>query len=743
MKRSLLIIPAVLFVLSHHLFLSGCTAGKPSTLEFTGGLLELTFDDQSVVPRSLYIQGESRQGYPLVRDARFRSPWVTLPRGCSLELGYAFSFSAPSDKARPLERRHITVRFRARLHFADGGIEDLFDRTCASNSLNGWQDETVDLSAHAGQRVRLELDCPVCVENAPGKTRDVEPVFSVPCLFSPVAATAAEGQLLLLISLDSLRADALGCAGYQRFTSPHLDRFSREAVHYPTCLSPSPWTRPSHMSLLTSLYPQVHGLDRDPSDLNLSSSYTTWAEIFKAAGYQTLGITGGGFVHPSHGFERGFRSLHIGRRNLSLDCRQVILALRKWRNADLFFFLHTFATHAPYNLHGQLNYHGASVTNKMRRVSRKKMKSVSPAQRRNLRRCYDDGIFYADHCLGRLFRTLRMEGLYDKAMIIVLSDHGESFWEHGVYGHSTQVYEHLLKVPLLVKYPREIPRDRAPLPGTVIRRQVELLDLLPTAVDVFGIDTTAVGQFTGRSLLEVGDGSRDWSYAETWQLTPGLKSIRTGNLSYILHRKSGLEELFDLATDPDQQHNLARQGRKEDLAAARARLGLAESLCGAGLHLAAGDSGDHGKGLSGRLRAGCRISEVNAFFPQEVGAVDLSPDGRELRFVFHHLGKIPFDLGFELEDPGAMVSLNLDPGAPDQKPAVIVIGQGEGGGDLPVSAEDQSLTLAWSRFPGMGAMGEAGGAWVQIYRRSAALAGEKTALTERETAMLKELGYLE
>ncbi len=723
----------------------GCGGPAEPPLELEQGFLPLAGDGVEVRPAMV---GKERRPTLSLKDGEtFLSPWARLPRGAVLELGYGF-FRPPFGSSLRSDEEALTpprARFEVRLLTTGGRAARLVGRTLDAGKSMEWTDRQVDLSSWAGAMVRLELRATLLDIPADG-AGPILPVWSVPRLLAPVEnrSPVDEGRLLLLVSLDTLRADAMGAYGTSRMTSPCLDKLAREAVQYSTCLTPSPWTRPSHMSLLTSLYPHVHGLDKR-NNLSLSDSFATLAEVLEQDGFWTTAITGGGYLYPTHGFERGFQYYRASGSNFSGASRLARHWIRRWKGLDLFLFLHTYAVHEPYNRMGNYQYHSAGLPNPTEGSLPRPGDPVLPRVSKRLRLLYDDGLLHADHCLGMLFKRMKQEGLWDRSMIIVVSDHGEMFMEHGRLGHSTRLHEELLRVPLLIKYPRGAEARGAPPPGTVVHEPAELLDVLPTVVAAYGIDTPAAGQFQGRSLVD-GEG-RGWQYAETYVGKKERRTVRADQIKYLINRTDSVEEVFDLNYDPGERRDLAAGGWGGEVYGGRLLLGLAESLGQEGLHLAVGwPANGHGGGrIRGLLEADSDILSVTANFPREAGRVTLAPSGREVRFdVRPHM--VPLDFLVQLENPGASLSLSFNPGKQRAPEPALLIGEGQPVGSGLPAVSDARYRLRWGRAPGEFSPElepEGDGPWIQLYYRPSRVEQQPAHAPEERREMLKALGYLE
>lgn len=745
---------ATLLVLA--LVAAGCASDGPApivTAPADGTHAALRFVDGAPVPEDISAGGETRTAFIQSSPSALLTEPLLLPREAVLEVGFAYHHRPrKAVDGEVLIGRPLDGVFSIAV-LEGNEVRERHSRRFHSGSLTGWHDVSLDLSGLAGRRVRFR--CRWEGAGAPVDLRDsaIRPAWSSTWLFHGRGSRAGGRRLFILISLDSLRADALGSQGYQRPTTPILDRFCRDAVQYADCVSPSPWTRPSHMSILTSLYPQTHGLDRSDNRLALDASFGTMAEILRTAGFWTMAITGGGYVYPSNGFERGFIRFHANPEDFAGQCARAIEWLQSRPRADLFLFLHSFTTHSPYNRHGDLVFNSAGVRDRSRSRPPRRPVPRMDLEARRLRRLYDDGVLYADLCLGKLFSELRRRGLYDGALIVVLSDHGELFLEHGVFGHSTLLYDRLLKVPLIIKYPGG--PAGFPAPGTVVHRQARLIDVLPTVLEVLGVDTGVVKQFQGASLVPcVGerDGAApdfrsDLLYAETYQSESDRGGVRTPRWSYLVDRGEGTEELYDLAADPGQSVDLIGTGAPPSAVLDHLRMahGYLDALRVEGLHLSAGipSASREPRSIRGRIVCPDGFRELNVHFPDRAGSAELTDGGRTIRFRFvrpveGRAPPVPWDISFSTVTRHSPVEFSAD--------GMVrrLVGPSTVTEATVVPAGDPGLLLPWGMQPGpQGPDAADTRAWLHLYRRPGAGAAETVEVSERQKRALAELGYIE
>ena len=292
----------------------------------------------------------------------------------------------------------------------------------------------------------------------------------------------------ILISIDTLRADHLGCYGYRRPTSPFLDSLARRATLFEEAYAQYPSTLVSHMSMFTGLYPQEHGVL--PPSAVLSPAIETLPEVFQRHGFRTGGFTEGGFVSGRFGFRRGF-DVFVGRdrhRNRLVDAtfRRGLEFVASLKPDDRFFlFLHTYAVHTPYDApeeYQRLFWAGeppdGAIPASGPDLVRQNMTGERPPRPVIdwLGALYDAGIRQTDEVMQRFFADLERLGLANQVTVIVTADHGEEFMEHGLFNH-TQLYRETLHVPLLVLHPDQ--RSAVRLGGIV-----QLIDLAPTLYEL-------------------------------------------------------------------------------------------------------------------------------------------------------------------------------------------------------------------------------------------------------------------
>ena len=384
---------------------------------------------------------------------------------------------------------------------------------------------------------------------------------------SPMLAGAANASLvseekpsIILISIDTLRADHLSCYGYRPVETPHLDALGKGGTLFSAANSQVPLTLPSHLSLLTSTYPFFNGIEDNGE--TVAPKTVTLATLFKSRGYRTGAFVGGFPLDRRFGLGQGFDVYdstfneipEIGSDDIKRLGADVVAAANRWldanSNSPLFLFLHLYDLHSPYNL--PASYSTRFGTG------------------------YDAELRYVDEQVGIFWDSLHRHNLLERTLVILTADHGESLGEHGETTHGYFIYQSTLWVPLILHWPAA----SGSFPAK-IDEPVGLIDVAPTILQFAGISPPA--EFQGRSLMELWRSgapktTRD-VYSENLSVhmhfgCSSLRALRTGRYKYIDAPKP---ELYDLATDPGETRNLYLQQRplalasKQKMAVLRAR----------------------------------------------------------------------------------------------------------------------------------------------------------------------------
>ncbi len=398
---------------------------------------------------------------------------------------------------------------------------------------------------------------------------------------------ATELPNIVLISVDTLRADHLGCYGYAHDTSPFLDSLATEGIVFENAFAQSSWTLASHMSLFTGRYPHNHGVETP--ELSLSASIPTLTEELKAAGYHTYGFVTWAFLDEKYGFGRGFdlyrqfipppdkrdvqHAEHVTRADVAVD--SILEGFGQGLASPYFLFVHLFDPHLDYappiedarrfdptaaedltvGKHTTLQPYILAVQNEPQRIPTSMLKQVTAL--------YDGEIRFTDRQLKRLFDGLESRGMMDDTLVVFTSDHGEELDDHGsMEGHGWTLYDEILHVPLIVKLPDS---KAASHTNQRIAPLAESIDIAPTILQLAGLAIPE--SFDGKSLLPYldptssPDETRSFSssqrFLSRWSLRTDTHKLihsrrKTARLPYV----PPLYEFYDLEADPGETTNL-------------------------------------------------------------------------------------------------------------------------------------------------------------------------------------------
>lgn len=379
----------------------------------------------------------------------------------------------------------------------------------------------------------------------------------------PGPSPPAPPTTIVLVSLDTLRADYLNCYGYEAFeTSPFLDSFAGENLLFENVFVPEGMTLTSHMSLFTGLLPHRHGVDEEAA---LSDRVPTLAGLLRAAGYRTQAFADGGWMESRWGFDRGFEAYNEYRmQGLSRILPDAIEWLRERRDEKLFLFLHTYDVHSrgafPLYRTPRSPYHGlfsGDIRSPLKGLSRKEFEArfeeikegPSEADKQYVRATYAEGVKYVDEQVGRLVAALKEMNRYEDTLLVIWSDHGEGLFDHKHWSHP-ELFEHTLRVPLLMRIPGQPGGKR-------VRSLIQSVDLMPTILELAGVEVP--GGLDGESVLGLlaEDRGERLAWGARTRKHLRLFSLRSQSYHYILDFKARQALLFDAREDPHQVVNLA------------------------------------------------------------------------------------------------------------------------------------------------------------------------------------------
>ena len=425
------------------------------------------------------------------------------------------------------------------------------------------------LSEYAGQIAQLSFQC----DAVPLEYADRAAVHWKGELTGSSSLEASRNEKssppksIVLISLDTLRADHLGCYGYEKETSPFLDSFARECTVFERAYSHAPSTLASHGVMLTSLYPALHRGEYS-TQTALRSDVPTIAEILKGEGYTTVAFTGGGQLDREFKVDRGFDLYEQVERNFEKTVTISSSWLQENKPGKFFLFLHTYQVHAPYeppkkyrNLFTK-GYAGP-LSCPVDRPDIEKLENagtLTPEDVQYVKGLYNEEIRFTDDCLKRFIQWMKEHQLYDDSLIIITSDHGEEFGEHGVVGtHSHTQYEELLHVPLIIKWPQGRLQ-----PGR-ISTLVRLADLLPTVLECVGLPSLPGA--VGTSVIPLVEEPRNAIDRECYGQMEKVveESLNFDHWKVIVNRMTTLSnrtrnlELYNLGKDPRETEEISEQ----------------------------------------------------------------------------------------------------------------------------------------------------------------------------------------
>lgn len=396
------------------------------------------------------------------------------------------------------------------------------------------------------------------------------------CGFSLCGCQPRRDPNVLILVIDALRPDHLGCYGYALPTSPAIDGLARRGVLFADATSLSSYTRAAVPSIFASVHPGAHGVLNQGKEVEvLSDEYKTLAETLKERGYATAAFVPNPSLHRAFNFDQGFDlyddDFQIGVRGAQEyeTARRINERTLRWLRANpekpFFAYLHYRDVHAPYvpppPYDRMFDRPGAG-----RPLSEAEYRTQPPDVRRPRRfrdldsyvEQYDGEIRYTDDHLARFLETLSKEGFLDNTVIFLTADHGESFLEHGSWTHGTGLYEELARVPLLLVLPG------GKHAGRRVEAPVQTTDLYPTVLDL--LDAEVPPELQGRSLFEAVEGRADpgrpvfgealVSRGHRPRSFGPFVAVRAGGWKLIYNRRSRSGELYHLKEDPAEARNL-------------------------------------------------------------------------------------------------------------------------------------------------------------------------------------------
>jgi len=519
-------------------------------------------------------------GVPLERS-------IDLPPGARFQLGFALPFN-----------KGPAVTFRVSAVRSSGESRVLHEQILDPKIDSGrWFDLDLSLSDEVKDRVVLVLETET---DRPLDSPLAVPVWSSPKVLAVTAKKKTRQPNVVVILVDTLRADRLSLYGHDRPTSPNLDKWAeRRGVVFENTVASAPWTLPAHVSLFTGLNAMKHGVNythSTPTELKLL------AEQLREVGYSTAAVTGGAFLHPKYGLQQGFERFLYWREGdqdqNSKDLAKGLEKSLKWIDElprPFFLFLHTYEVHSPYRARDpwfrdfagdawpaevpppvfttaspwpdpDAGWRFDSTVVEHSSKSAEETVPLTTEHTAILNANYDSGIAKTDQMLGSLFDHLAESGSEDDSIVVFTSDHGEALGERGRGGHA-YLWDFNLRIPLVIAFPG------GQGAGQRITKQVRTIDLMPTLVEFLELENAE--PMDGQSLMTlISDPSAEFpSEAESYAGSSnyGLSLRHANKWKYIYQHSAwppvhGESELFDLEQDPAEKINLV--GTEVDLTAA-------------------------------------------------------------------------------------------------------------------------------------------------------------------------------
>ncbi len=451
----------------------------------------------------------------------------------------------------------IDSRYRSlfSISITDGSSVDSYEYKF--NHLNKtFKSYFLNLKKWAGKR------CTISFKLTDSQKREISsPAELMIALGAPVIYTKPPPtrKNVILISLDTLRQDHLSCYAYDRKTSPSLDAFAKKSLVFNNAVANSNSTLPSHMSMFTSLYPSESGHQFKLSNYHfientIPETIKCLGEYVRPLSMKTGAITGGNWVSSWIGYDRGFDDfIEWTGLDMQITYERAINWLESNKKYNFFLFLHTYEIHKPYSRDYFLkNSHGKIAGIKDRMIAR-----------------YDSGIRYTDQYLGKLFKWLKENNLFENTLIIITSDHGENFeildgFDNLPGTHGRTLYDSEIKIPLMVGGAKGFYKQG------ICNFQVSNVDILPTILEYLEIEPER--QLRGKSLVDLtatsGDLSSRTAFSENMILyndKRGFRSLRTVVRKLIQKQEDNTVsyEFYNLANDPEEKENLVNVDSKK------------------------------------------------------------------------------------------------------------------------------------------------------------------------------------
>lgn len=473
------------------------------------------------------------------------------------------AFDAPGDGARVVVSfepdRGETVELGA---IAFDPKNDEADRS--------WREVELDLTALGGQPGLLSFASRDVEGSAPDPldavvlaTPRIEPATETPDAFN-----------VLLIGVDTLRGDRLSALGYDRRTTPQLERIARAGIGFPNARSQAPWTLPSFSSILTSRYPSAHGAGRggDEEWTGIDPGTTSIAEILADIGYETHGLVANTFLAPEYGNDQGFEGYRFSwaRESAGGDADLASAFIDEHRTTPWLLFWHVMDPHLPYTTEPE--YHAEftdpdyvgrfsarrSVPHRaLHESGRRASEGLPPApdlsdgDRRFVSDVYDAEIAETDAAIGKVIDALVESGQWERTIIALVADHGEALGERGYYHHGLTLHDSEVHVPMLLRIPG---RDE----GRVVDAAVASIDLVPTILAALGLPAPEDAQGVDLIAADADEARAFFIESPTYD-SSAQKAWVEGDFKYVHDPVFRTEALYDLASDPGETRDVSAE----------------------------------------------------------------------------------------------------------------------------------------------------------------------------------------
>jgi arylsulfatase len=491
-----------------------------------------------------------------------------------------------------------SVLFSVRL--ADQGREQtVYEEIFRARGGEGFQSRSVNLAAWRGKDVDLTLAAePAHPEAAGAWVGDVGVAWREPRVETRLLAPAPRQPSIVLILVDTLRRDYLGFHGFEGPVSPNLDWLAKESVVFESAFTQAPWTKPSIASLFTSLHPDTHGLDNHEGLFGprrnealstgvLPAEAVTLAETLSGAGYRTAAFVANPWIHGRYGFDQGFDSYEVVE-TLPDILERARAFLGKDQGQPFFLYLHFMDVHGPYDApEKDFEVMGTSPSLGARADPPDSLRELPPylagipwftdedfrtrnfgeviafrqSRSHTVRARYAANIRDFDRRIAPFLNEVRNSVLNERTVLALTSDHGEELLEHGGWDHGFNLYEHQIRVPLLIRAPGARGAGRRAV------RRANLVDVMPTLLALAKVPVPEGVE--GRDLF-ASEEADALSFASATKHREGVQALRTDRYKLILDGKSGAVSLFDLEADPSEYRDIASENEAE----ARKLLGI-------------------------------------------------------------------------------------------------------------------------------------------------------------------------